>query len=139
VWLARVCIAIVFLSVTLMKLRTVNDRSFATAVATTLSAVILANGNIWPWYLVWIAPFLALAGDAALWRIWLPLLLALPFAQVFSLGRWAHGSTAIVGLYGLIGLTWFFGKEIAEQMAVSGMPAVHHPAGLASDPDSFQR
>lgn len=81
-------------------------RSLCVWVAATLLATLLAANTVWPWYVVWIVPSLALSLDPLLIALALPLIVLMPFLQIVYRSEYLPNGAATMLLYAATGAVW---------------------------------
>ncbi|MGE5833771.1 MAG: hypothetical protein ACM4AI_04785, partial [Acidobacteriota bacterium] len=81
-------------------------RSLCVWVAATLLATLLAANTVWPWYVVWIVPSLALSLDPLLIAIALPLIMLMPFLQIVYRSEYLPNGATTLLLYAATGAVW---------------------------------
>jgi hypothetical protein len=75
-------------------------------VAATLLATLLAANTVWPWYVVWILPSLALVLDPLLIVLALPLIVLKPFLPIMYRSEYLPNGAATMLLYAATGAVW---------------------------------
>jgi hypothetical protein len=75
-------------------------------VAATFLATLLAANTVWPWYVVWILPSLALVLDPLLIVLALPLIVLKPFLPIMYRSEYLPNGAATMLLYAATGAVW---------------------------------